>query len=208
EPVAIIVAKERYIAEDLVSLVDVEYDPLPVAIDPEKTLDPDAPKLYDDWNDNLLKRAVIKGGDIEKALSEADIVIKERFRTHRLTAAPIENRGVIAQFDRISQKLNVWSQVQFPHVGRTIFAKIFNVSEDKIHFQMPDVGGSFGLKGHIFPEDVSVCAAARRHNRSHVTALTAGMRESGFPATALCRCSQENPADGTRAELAAVRPSS
>ena len=161
EPVAIIVAKERYIAEDLVSLVDVEYDPLPVAIDPEKTLDPDAPKLYDDWNDNLLKRAVIKGGDIEKALSEADIVIKERFRTHRLTAAPIENRGVIAQFDRISQKLNVWSQVQFPHVGRTIFAKIFNVSEDKIHFQMPDVGGSFGLKGHIFPEDVSVCAAAR-----------------------------------------------
>jgi carbon-monoxide dehydrogenase large subunit len=161
EPVAIVVAEERYIAEDLVSLVEVEYDPLPVITDPEKTLDPSAPKLYDDWNDNLLKRAEIKGGDVEKAFSDADVVIRVRIKTHRHTAAPIENRGVIAQFDRISQRLNVWSQVQFPHVARTLFAKIFNVSEDKIHFQLPDIGGAFGLKGHIFPEDVSVCAAAR-----------------------------------------------
>lgn len=161
EPVAIVIAEERYLAEDLASLVEVEYEPLPMVLDPEKTLDPSAPKLYEDWNDNLLKRAEIKGGDIEKAFSEADVVIKERIKTQRHTAAPIENRGVIAQYDRISQKFNVWSQVQFPHVARTLFAKIFNVSEDKIHFQMPDVGGAFGLKGHIFPEDVSVCAAAR-----------------------------------------------
>lgn len=161
EPIAMVVAEERYIAEDLASLVEVEYDPLPVIIDSERALDSNAPKLYDDWNDNLLKKAEIKGGDIAKAFSEADVVIKERIRTHRHTAAPIENRGVIAQFDRLSQKLNVWSQIQFPHVGRTLFAKIFKVSEDKIHFQMPDVGGAFGLKGHVFPEDVSVCAAAR-----------------------------------------------
>lgn len=161
EPIAIVIATEKYIAEDLVSLVEVEYETLPAVIDPEKALDHDAPRLYDDWKDNLLKRAEISGGDVEKALSDADVVVKERIKTHRHTAAPIENRGVIAQFEELSGKLNVWSQVQFPHVGRTLFSKIFKVSEDKIHFQMPDVGGAFGLKGHIFPEDVSVCAAAR-----------------------------------------------
>ncbi|MGI0081669.1 MAG: xanthine dehydrogenase family protein molybdopterin-binding subunit, partial [Nitrososphaerales archaeon] len=161
EPIAIVVAEERYIAEDLVSMVEVNYETLPVLVDPEKALEADAPKLYEEWKDNLLKRAEIKGGDIDEAFSKADVVIKERIRTHRHTAAPIENRGVIAHFDALSQKLNVWSQVQFPHVGRTLFAKIFNMSEDKIRFQMPDVGGSFGLKGHIFQEDVSVCAAAR-----------------------------------------------
>jgi aerobic carbon-monoxide dehydrogenase large subunit len=161
EPLAIVLAEERYLAEDLASLVEVEYEPLPVLVDPEKALDIGAPKLYEDWDNNLLKRAEIKGGNIQKAMSEADVVIRERIRTHRHTAAPIENRGVIARFDQISQKLDVWSQVQYPHVGRSLFAKILNMNEDKVHFQMPDVGGAFGLKGHIFPEDVSVCVAAR-----------------------------------------------
>ncbi len=161
EPVALVIAEDRYLAEDLVSLVDVEYEPLPNISDAEKALDKNAPKLYENWQSNLLKRAEIKGGNIDEAFKKADIVIKERIRTHRHTAAPIENRGVIAQFDALSGRLHVWSQVQFPHVGRTLFAKILNMPEDKVHFKMPDVGGAFGLKGHIFPEDVAVCAAAR-----------------------------------------------
>jgi aerobic carbon-monoxide dehydrogenase large subunit len=161
EPLALVVAKERYIAEDLVSLVEVEYEPLPAVVDPERSLDGAAPKLYEDWKDNLLKYAEIKGGDVEKAFREADIVIKDRIKTHRHTAAPIENRGVIARFDSLSGKLDVLSQVQFPHVGRTLFAKILGMGEDKVHFRMPDVGGAFGLKGHVFPEDVAVCVAAR-----------------------------------------------
>src|SRR5579875_166600 len=160
EPIAIIVADERYAAEDLESLVKVEYDPLTAVVDPERSMEAYAPKLYEDWEDNVLKRSEIKGGDVREAFDQADIVIKERISTHRHTAAPIENRGVIARYDALSEKLNVWSQVQFPHVGRTLFAKIFKVSEDKIHFQTPDVGGAFGLKGHIFPEDIAVCAAA------------------------------------------------
>ncbi len=161
EPVALIIATERYVAEDLVSLVEVEYDPLPVVVDPEKALESTAPKLYEDWKDNLLKYMEIKGGDIEKAFGEAEIVLKEGIKTHRHTAAPIENRGIIARFDSLSGKLDVLSQIQFPHVGRTLFAKILGMGEDKVHFRMPDVGGSFGLKGHVFPEDVAICVAAR-----------------------------------------------
>lgn len=161
EPVAMVVATERYLAEDLASMVRVEYEPLESNVDPEKALDKSTALIYDDWESNLLKRAELKGGNIEAAISEADIVVKERLKTHRHTGAPIENRGVIARYDEISGRLEVRSQVQFPHVGRTLFAKILKMPEDRVHFRMPDVGGAFGLKGHIFPEDVSVCLAAR-----------------------------------------------
>lgn len=161
EPVAMVVATERYIAEDLVALVRVEYEPLQSNVDPEKALEENAPLIYEDWESNLLKWAEIKGGNIEAAFSEADIVVKEKIKTHRHTGAPIENRGVVALYDPLSGGLDVWSQVQYPHVGRTLFAGILKMPEDKVHFVMPDVGGSFGLKGHVFPEDVAVCAAAR-----------------------------------------------
>jgi carbon-monoxide dehydrogenase large subunit len=161
EPIALVIATERYLAEDFVSFVEVEYDPLPVLVDPEKALDSTAPKLYEDYQSNLLKHAEIKGGDVEKAFREADVIIKERIKTHRHTAAPIENRGIIARFDSLSGKLDVTSQIQFPHVGRTLFAKILGMREDKVHFRMPDVGGAFGLKGHVFPEDVSICVASK-----------------------------------------------
>jgi carbon-monoxide dehydrogenase large subunit len=160
EPIALILATERYVAEDLVSLVEVDYEPLQAVVDPEQALQRDSPKLYDDWEGNLLKYMEIKGGDVDKAFTEADVVLKEKIKTHRHTAAPIENRGIIAKFDSLLGKLDVLSQIQFPHVGRTLFAKILGMGEDKIHFRMPDVGGSFGLKGHVFPEDVAVCAAA------------------------------------------------
>ncbi len=161
EPVALILAEERYLAEDLVSLVEIDYEPLEAVVDPEKSLDPNSIKLYDSWESNILKQAEIKGGDVDEAFSEADVIVSEKIKTHRHTAAPIENRAVMARYDPIERKLSVWSQVQFPHVGRTLFAKILGMDEDKVRFRMPDVGGAFGLKGHIFPEDVAVCAASR-----------------------------------------------
>ena len=161
EPVAMVVATEPYIAEDLASLVNVEYEPLECNVDPEKALDEKTPLIYEDWDSNLLKRAEIKGGNIDVAFSRADVVVKERIKTHRHTAAPIENRGVIARFDQLGGRLEVWSQLQFPHVGRTLFSKILKLPEDRVHFRMPDVGGSFGLKSHVFPEEISTCIAAR-----------------------------------------------
>ncbi len=161
EPVAMVVATSRYLAEDLVSVVQVEYEPLESNVDPEKALEKNTPLIFEDWDSNLLKRAEIKGGDLDAAFAESDIVLKERIKTHRHTGAPMENRGIFARFDEITGRLEIASQVQFPHVGRTLFSNILKMSEDKVRVWMPDVGGSFGLKSHIFPEDVSVCAAAR-----------------------------------------------
>ncbi len=98
---------------------------------------------------------------IRQTFAEADIVIKERIKTHRHTGAPMENRGIFARYEIVTGRLEIWSQIQFPHVGRTLFSEILKMPEDRVHLSMPDVGGSFGLKSHIFPEDVSVCAAAR-----------------------------------------------
>ena len=162
EPIAMVVAAEKYLAEDFASQIEVEYEPLPVNVDPEKALETGTAKLYENWKEgNLLKHAEIKGGDVGEAFAKAEVIVRHKLRTHRHTAAPIENRGVIAHYDKISGKLDVWSQVQFPHVGRTFFSKILGMPEDKVRFRMPDVGGAFGLKGHIFPEDVAVCAASR-----------------------------------------------
>ncbi|HYB03891.1 MAG TPA: xanthine dehydrogenase family protein molybdopterin-binding subunit [Nitrososphaerales archaeon] len=161
EPVAMVVATTRYLAEDLAALVQVDYEPLESNVDPEKALEKDAPLLYEDWESNLLKWAEIKGGDVQTAFAEADLVIKERIKTHRHTGAPMENRGIFARYDGVSGRLEIWSQIQFPHVGRTLFSGILKIPEDRVHLSMPDVGGSFGLKSHIFPEDVSVCVAAR-----------------------------------------------
>ncbi len=161
EPLALIIATDRYLAEDLASLVDVDYDLLEPVIDLQKSLDKNAPKLYDHWESNLLKHSQIMSGDIQKSFLEADEVIRERIRTGARTSAPIENRGVIAQFTGISGRLDIWSEFQFPHVGRTIYSEVLQIPEDRIHVKVGDVGGAFGLKGHIFPEEVAVCAAAR-----------------------------------------------
>ncbi len=88
-------------------------------------------------------------------------MIREKIRIPARTSAPIENRGIIAEFTSIGERLDIWSEFQFPHVGRTLYSEILQIPEDKIHVKVGDVGGAFGLKGHIFPEEVAVCAAAR-----------------------------------------------
>ena len=161
EPVALIIASNRYVAEDLASLVDVDYDPLEPVIDIEKSLDKNASRLYDDWESNLLKHSQLKHGDFQESVSKADHVIKERIRIPARTSAPIENRGIVAEYTSISDRLDIWNEFQFPHVGRTLYSEILQIPESRIHIKVGDVGGAFGLKGHVFPDEVAVCAAAR-----------------------------------------------
>ncbi|MDA4130610.1 MAG: xanthine dehydrogenase family protein molybdopterin-binding subunit [Thaumarchaeota archaeon] len=161
EPIALIIATTRYIAEDLAALVEVDYDPLEPVLDPERSLEKNAPKLYDTWQSNLLKNLQIKGGNMEQSIAQADAMIREKIRIPARTSAPIENRGIIAEYTAISGRLNIWSEFQFPHVGRTLYSDILQIPEARIHVQVGDVGGAFGLKGHVFPDEVAVCAAAR-----------------------------------------------
>jgi carbon-monoxide dehydrogenase large subunit len=103
----------------------------------------------------------IKHGNVEQCNSQADFVIREKIRISSRTSAPIENRGIIAEYDAISGRLDIRSEFQFPHVGRTLYSNILQIPEDKIHVKIGDAGGAFGLKGHVFPDEVAVCAAAR-----------------------------------------------
>ena len=150
EPIALIIASSRYIAEDLASLVDVDYDPLEPVIDIEKSLDENAPRLYDDWESNLLKHSQIKCGDFQGSVSKADSVIKEKIRIPARTSAPIENRGIIGQFTSISGKLDIWSEFQFPHVGRTLYSEILQNPREQDSCQGRRRGRSFRSEGtHI-----------------------------------------------------------
>lgn len=160
EPIALIIVTNRYVAEDLASLVEVDYDPLEPVIDIDKSLDENAPRLYEDWDSNLLKDIHSQYGDYQNSAANADEIIREKIRIPARTSAPIENRGIVARFTSFPGRLDIWSEFQFPHVGRTLYSKILQIPEDRIHVRVRDVGGAFGLKGHIFPEEVAVCAAA------------------------------------------------
>lgn len=165
QPVAMVVAESRYLAEDALELIDVEYEPLPAVVDPEAALAPGAPRLEDDWEDNLAIAFAATKGDAGAAFAEAAVVVEERFRSHRHVAAPIETRGVVASADPVDGRLTVWASTQTPHLLRDFLAGALGLDREQLRVVAPDVGGGFGLKGSIYPEDLLVPYAARRLGR-------------------------------------------
>ncbi len=165
EAVAAVVATDRYVAEDAAALVEVEYDPLDVIWDMEKALEPGSPLVHQEWGDNLMQVLQAEIGEVAKAFQEADCVIAERFITGRHMALPMETRGCLANFEAAADSLTVWSSTQVPHVLRTHLALILNFPEHHIRVVAPDVGGGFGQKGHVFPEEVIAAVLARRLGR-------------------------------------------
>lgn len=164
QEVAGVLATDRYIAADGVAAVEVEYDPLPVVVDPFKALEPGAPVLRTDKpdkKDNLIWHW--ETGDkaaTDKAFSEADVVVKENIYLPRIHVSSIETCGCVAQYDRIYGKLTVYMTTQAPHVIRTAFAIVTGIPEDKIQIISPDIGGGFGGKVPIYPGYVIASAAA------------------------------------------------
>ena len=167
QEVAAVIATDRYIAADGVEAVEVEYEPLPVVVDPFKALEPGAPVLRTDKKDkkdNLIWHW--EAGDkaaTEKAFKEADVKVKQDIYLPRIATAAIETPGCIAQFDKISGRLTVWMTTQAPHAIRTVFALVaghVGLSEEKIRIISPDLGGGFGGKVPIYPGYVIAVAAA------------------------------------------------
>ncbi|MCZ6623374.1 MAG: aerobic carbon-monoxide dehydrogenase large subunit [Deltaproteobacteria bacterium] len=167
QEVAAVIATDRYIAADGVEAVEVEYEPLPVVVDPFKALEPGAPVLRTDKKDkkdNLIWHWEV--GDkaaTEKAFKEADVKVKQDIYLPRIATAAIETPGCIAQFDKISGRLTVWMTTQAPHAVRTVFALVaghVGLSEEKIRIISPDLGGGFGGKVPIYPGYVIAVAAA------------------------------------------------
>ena len=165
QPLAAIVAETPYAAQDGVDALDVTYDPLPAVADVAQATAPGAPKLYDDWPDNVVVSREIGSGDPDGVLQTASTVVEARFTMPRQTAAPMEGRAICARFDRDTGELTVWASSQAPHLFRTVLAGVLCVDEERIRVIVPDVGGGFGVKLHYYPEDALVAVAAMRLGR-------------------------------------------
>jgi aerobic carbon-monoxide dehydrogenase large subunit len=159
EPIALIVADTPYRAEDAGDLVEVEYDPLPVVSDPQRSLDAAAPVLHEDWTDNEMLDVPYLFGDVDRAFEKADLIVREQLGMSRLAASPLECRQVLASFDKVSQQLTVTVASQTVHGYRFLLANVLSLPENHIRVIVPEVGGAFGNKG-VYREEVAVCRAA------------------------------------------------
>jgi carbon-monoxide dehydrogenase large subunit len=160
DPVACVIAVDRYVAEDAAELVDVDYDLLAPVLSPGDALDPDLPLVDEGLPSNLHTRQTKSYGDIEAAFANADRIIEARFEAQRLTHVPIEGRGVLAVWDQGREELTFNSGQQTAHVTRTLLASRLGLSENQVRVISPDIGGAFGLKIPLFREELTVAAMA------------------------------------------------
>lgn len=165
EPVAAVAAMDRKVAEDALELIDVEYEPLPVLVDAERALEHGSALLYEDWGDNVIFHDVFRSEGTEKAFAEADLVVSERLVSNRYSPTPIENRGLVASYDRERNFLTIWASTQFPHVMRTFLSEVLGFPENRMRVIAPNVGGGFGIKSAIFPDEVTVVILSMKLGR-------------------------------------------
>lgn len=166
EAVAVVFAESRYIAEDALEDIIVDYEPLDPVVDLERALAPDAPLIHGDLDSNLASHLVQNKGDYAAAREKADLVIKRRIVVDRGAAAAMENRGVVAQWDEKSQHLTMWDTTQAPIPVRNGLANMLGLSEHQVRVIAPFVGGGFGPKIMMFlAEEVLVPWGAIQLNR-------------------------------------------
>ncbi len=166
EPIAVVIAESRYIAEDALGDIIVDFEPLPAVVELEKALAADSPLVHDDLGSNVAAHVVQRKGDYDSARAKADLVIKRRFLYDHGAAAAMENRGIVAQWDGRAGKLTVWDTTQAPIPIRNGLAAMLGLSENQVRVIAPFIGGGFGPKIMMFyQEEVIVPWAALRLNR-------------------------------------------
>jgi aerobic carbon-monoxide dehydrogenase large subunit len=171
EPVALVVAENRYAAEDALELVQVDYEILPAVTDPEQALQPGAPLLYETWGSNVpcpplnvpFMPLAGEGRSIEEAFAQADRVVKvPRLTIGRCTAASMETRGCVADYHRADDLITLYSSTQVPGQVRTAVATCLGLGENQVRVIARDVGGGFGAKSQPYPEEVIAAYLARK----------------------------------------------
>ena len=169
DPVAAVVAETRYAARDAAALVDVDYEPLPAVVDPEAGLAPGAPLLYEEFGTNLGHTQDRVVGDPDAAFAQADRVVKLRVVNQRVFAVAMETRGCVADWrpgrPGDSGELTFWSSTQIPHALRTKLAVLLGIPENKVRAIAPEVGGGFGNKVDVSPEETVAAIVAMRLSR-------------------------------------------
>jgi carbon-monoxide dehydrogenase large subunit len=164
-PVAVVVAETRTIARDALDLIDVDYEPLPAVIDPEKALEKDSPLTHPELGTNVAFTWSLPGGDVDGAFKEADNVLKLRIIHPRLTPMAIEPRGCAASWHAGESSLTLWTSTQIPHLVRTLLPGLIRIPENKLRVVTPEVGGGFGSKLNLYAEEAVVGHLAMRLDR-------------------------------------------
>ena len=154
QPVAVVVAKNSYVARDGAELVAVDYEPLTPVVNPVDAANEDVPVIHPHLGTNVAMRSVQEGGDIEKAFAQAAHIVRQKYQIPRLAPSSMETRGVIGSYDASSDLLTVWDSTQAPNQIKRYLAQMLGRPEESIRVVAPDVGGSFGIKDCLFSEDV------------------------------------------------------
>jgi carbon-monoxide dehydrogenase large subunit len=165
EAVAVVVAETRDAAEDAAEAVICELEVLPAVVDPEAALVPGSPLVHERYGTNLIGAFSVGRGDVEAAFARAPHRLARRFYHHRYAAVPMECRGVVADYDARTQSVTIWSSTQVVHWVRREAAALLGLPEARVRCVALDVGGGFGGKGHVYPEDLLVAFLARRLGR-------------------------------------------
>lgn len=198
DPFAAVVARGPYLAADAVELIRAELEPLEAVTDPEQALAPGAPIIHEEFGSNSVIKVEVPSPAIERAMREADRVVKFRIVNQRLAPVPIEPRGAAARWDPGSRQLTLWSSTQIPHLLRSQLAEMLKLAENKLRVIAPEVGGGFGCKLNVYAEEALVgylAIALRRpvkwierrrenfaattHGRDQVTYLEVPVRKDG-----------------------------
>ncbi|MEM9221009.1 MAG: xanthine dehydrogenase family protein molybdopterin-binding subunit, partial [Pseudomonadota bacterium] len=199
EPVAMVVATTRAIAEDAAETVEVDYDPLPAACDSERALHEDEPVIHEAFGSNLAWERIVDVGDVDAAFAQDDVTVVSRtFRFGRHTGVTLEARTAIGDWDPGDRRLTMRYSGQAPHMMQAILAKHLGLEEAAVRVIAEDVGGSFGIKIHTYGDEIATCVAAKLlerpvkfvadraesfvsdiHARDHIVTASLGMRKDG-----------------------------
>jgi carbon-monoxide dehydrogenase large subunit len=173
EPVAVVVARDRYLARDAADAIVVDYEPLPAVVDPEQAMTGQPAVIHGDFANNLAVALVPSGtgvgadgkvddSAIDKAFADAEIVVSQRMVNHRLVPNAMEPRGVVAHYEPGKDSLTIWSSTQNPHILKTMIAAMTGLGQDHIRAIAPEVGGGFGAKINIYAEEYVAAVITRR----------------------------------------------
>ncbi|HEX2226113.1 MAG TPA: xanthine dehydrogenase family protein molybdopterin-binding subunit, partial [Candidatus Binatia bacterium] len=160
DPVAVIVAENRYIAEDALELMKVEYEPLSVVTDARAGMQAGAAQLHEAVPNNIAANFQVSVGDVDQAFAGADLIVEEEFSTQRHAAVPLETRGLVAEWDEGKGLLTMWGPTKMTHTNWRILSELTGLPQSSIHFIEPEVGGGFGARGEFYPEDFLIPFAA------------------------------------------------
>jgi carbon-monoxide dehydrogenase large subunit len=165
EPVAVVVATAPAIAEDAAALVFAEVEEEDPVLDARAGADPGAPVLHEALGDNVADRVFWRKGEVEDLFAAADVVVSERLTTQRHTGVPMETRGLLAEWDAATERLTIWGAAKVKHFNRAALAGMLGLEEESLNLVECEVGGGFGVRGELYPEDFLVAWLARELGR-------------------------------------------